>query len=112
MNSYVGLDRRGIVRSPDLGGREVVFVQVSEAQPLVITNKSGGVRIHFGGDDVKEIVNLVHNRNETTTVSSTDGRFSLSIVGDRVKISDTNSGIFAWGFQDFVNTLVTLGVRL
>lgn len=112
MKSYVGLHRRGIVMSPDLGGREVVFVQVAESQPLVITNRSGGVRIHFGSDDVKAIVNLVRNRSETATVTSTDGRFSLSVVGDRVKISDTNSGIFAWGFQDFVDTLVSVGVRL
>lgn len=104
------LERSGIIRSPDVKGRDVVFVHLYDPQlfPLGIYDKTDGTKIYFEPEAMEEVCHILRQRIERQKVTSknatTGDTASFELIGDRVIV-----GSLVWKVEEFEETLFLLG---
>lgn len=98
------MERSGIIRSPDVKGRDVVFVHLYDPQlfPLGIYNKTDDTKIYFEPEAMEEVCHILCQRIERQKVTGNNATFEL--IGDRVIV-----GSWVWKVEDFEETLFLLG---
>lgn len=98
------MERSGIIRSPDVKGRDVVFVHLYDPQlfPLGIYNKTDDTKIYFEPEAMEEVCHILRQRIERQKVTGNNATFEL--IGDRVIV-----GSLVWKVEDFEETLFLLG---
>ena len=102
------LESSGIIRSPDVKGRDVVFVHRYDSQglpqglPLGIYDKIDGTKVYFEPEAMEEVCHILRQRIERQKVTGENAIFEL--IGDRVIV-----GSWVWKVEDFEETLFLLG---
>lgn len=107
------LESSGIIRSPDVKGRDVVFVHRYGSQvfpqvfPLWMYDKTDGSKVHFEPEAMEEVCHILRQRLERRKVTgknSPDKNATFELIGDRVIV-----GSWVWKVEDFEETLFLLG---
>ena len=107
------MERSGIIRSPDVKGRDVVFVHRDTPQvfpqnfPLGMYDKTDGTKVYFEPEAMEEVCHILRQRIERQRVTgkSANGKnATFELIGDRVIV-----GSWVWKVEDFEETLFLLG---
>ena len=115
------LESSGILRSPDVKGRDVVFVHRYTPQvfpqvfPLGMYDKTDGTTVYFEPETMEEVCHILRQRIERRKVTgkSAIGKNAIGksatfeLIGDRVIV-----GSWVWKVEDFEETLFVLGYDL
>ena len=104
------IKNRGIVLSPDLGGKPVVFIHVDNPKlPTILVEKGNEAnRVVFSARKMADIKLALDNRLEGTVITNEGETATFRIIGDRVKITKNKVNLFTWKVTDFENTLKVL----
>lgn len=106
----IKMEQSGIIRSPDVKGRDVVFVHLYDPQllPLGIYDKTDGTKVYFEPEAMEEVCHILRQRIERRKVTgknaTTGDTAYFELIGDRVIV-----GSLVWKVEDFEETLFLLG---